>query len=79
MQMKILGIISVDFNVTDQLLIKYFAFVRYWRKNKSTMGEYISYLSFHAGLCQKYYCTIISLDLVHIKLVNLIKICLNES
>jgi hypothetical protein len=25
------GIISVDFDVVDQLLIKYSAFVRYWR------------------------------------------------
>jgi hypothetical protein len=30
--MKLLGIISVGFNVTDQLLIIFFAFVRYWRK-----------------------------------------------
>jgi len=27
--MKLLGIISVDFNVTDQLLSRYSAFVRY--------------------------------------------------
>jgi len=31
--MKLLGIISMDFDTIDQLLIKYFAFVRYWRKN----------------------------------------------
>jgi hypothetical protein len=30
--MKFLGIISVDFNIVDQLLIRYSAFVRYWRK-----------------------------------------------
>jgi hypothetical protein len=29
---KLLGIISVGFDVTDQLLIRFFAFVRYWRK-----------------------------------------------
>jgi hypothetical protein len=29
---EITGVISVDFDVTDQLLIRYFAFVRYWRK-----------------------------------------------
>jgi hypothetical protein len=29
------------FDVTDQLLIRSFAFVRYWRKNGSTMGQYI--------------------------------------
>jgi hypothetical protein len=32
---KLLGIISVGFDVTDQLLIRYFAFVRYWRKNET--------------------------------------------
>jgi hypothetical protein len=34
----------MDFNITDQLLNGYFAFVRYWRKNGSKMGQYISYL-----------------------------------
>jgi len=33
--MSLLGIISVDINALDQLLIKYSAFVRYWRKNGS--------------------------------------------
>jgi hypothetical protein len=31
------------FDVTDQLLIRLPAFVRYWRKNESTMRQYISY------------------------------------
>jgi hypothetical protein len=30
--MKLLGIISMGFDVTDQLLIRFSAFVRYWRK-----------------------------------------------
>jgi hypothetical protein len=30
--MKLLGIISVGFDVTDQLLIRFSAFVGYWRK-----------------------------------------------
>jgi hypothetical protein len=30
--MKLLGIISGGFDVTDQLLIRSFAFARYWRK-----------------------------------------------
>jgi hypothetical protein len=42
--MKLLGIISVGFDVTDQLLIKFFAFIIYWRKNGSTLRQYISYL-----------------------------------
>jgi hypothetical protein len=31
------------FNVTDQLLVRFSAFVRYWRKNGSTMRQFISY------------------------------------
>jgi hypothetical protein len=33
----------VGLDVTDQLLIRFSAFVRYWRKNGSTMRQYISY------------------------------------
>jgi hypothetical protein len=33
MQMKLLGIIIVDFDITDELLIRYSAFVRYWIRN----------------------------------------------
>jgi len=32
MQMKLLGIINVDFDAAGQLLITYFAFFKYWRK-----------------------------------------------
>jgi hypothetical protein len=37
--MKLLGIISMEFDVTDQLLIRFSAFVGYWRKNGSTMRQ----------------------------------------
>jgi hypothetical protein len=40
--MKLLGIFGVGFDITDQLLIRFFAFIRYWRKNGSKMGQYIS-------------------------------------
>jgi len=33
--MKLLGIISVDFDVIDQLLLKYSTFVKCWRNNGS--------------------------------------------
>jgi hypothetical protein len=33
----------VGFDVTDQQLIRFSAFVRYWRKNGSTMRQYSSY------------------------------------
>jgi hypothetical protein len=40
---KLVRIISVCFDVTDQLLIRFSAFVRYWRKNGSTMRQYVSH------------------------------------
>jgi hypothetical protein len=39
---KLLGIISLGFDVADRLLIRFSAFVRYWRKNGSTMIQYVS-------------------------------------
>jgi len=39
-----LSIISVDFDTTDQLLIIYSAFVKYFRKNGNTMNQCISSL-----------------------------------
>jgi hypothetical protein len=42
--MKLLGIVTVDFDVIDELLINYSAFVRYWRRSGGMMGQYISYL-----------------------------------
>jgi hypothetical protein len=44
MQRKLSGIISVGFDVTGQQLIIFSAFVKYSRKNGSTMGRCISYL-----------------------------------
>jgi hypothetical protein len=41
--MKLLGIINVDFDVTDQLLIRFSAFLKYWIKDGSAMRQYISY------------------------------------
>jgi hypothetical protein len=38
-------IISMSFNLTDPVLIRFSAFVRCWWKNGSTMRQYISYLS----------------------------------
>jgi hypothetical protein len=44
MQRKLLGIISVGFDVTGQLLIIYSAFIKYLRKNENTTRRCISYL-----------------------------------
>jgi hypothetical protein len=43
LKVKLLRIISVGFNKTDQLLIRYFAFISYWRKNGIIMRQCISY------------------------------------
>jgi hypothetical protein len=45
MQMKLLAVANVDFNVIDQQhLIKSPVSARYWRKNGNIMAQYISYL-----------------------------------
>jgi len=44
MQSKLLGIINVDFDTTDQLLIIYSAFIKYLRKNGNKMKQCIIYL-----------------------------------
>jgi hypothetical protein len=44
MQMKLLGITNMDFDVIGQRLIRYSISVRYWRKSGSIMAQYINYL-----------------------------------
>jgi hypothetical protein len=44
MQRKLLGSISVDLDVMGQLLIIYSAFIKYLRKNGSTVRQCITYL-----------------------------------
>jgi hypothetical protein len=45
MQIKLLGIINVDFDITDdEQLNRFSESGRYWRKNGRIKGQYISYL-----------------------------------
>jgi len=44
MQSKLFGIIIVDFDATDQIVIMYSAFIKYLRKNGDTVKQCISYL-----------------------------------
>jgi len=44
MQRKLLGIISVDFDATGQVLIIYSAFVKYLRNNGNIIKQCINYL-----------------------------------
>jgi hypothetical protein len=51
MQMKLLGITNVDFNITDQQLIKFSICSKYWRKNMSitvkTGGGHLYIMKLH--------------------------------
>jgi hypothetical protein len=58
--MQLLGIISVGFDETYQLLIRFSAFVRYWRKN---MGVQLASTSAIHRLEGGKYCKIFSYNL----------------
>lgn len=40
MPTKLFQILMVDFNVIDQLPIRYYSFVKYLRTNGNTVGQY---------------------------------------
>jgi hypothetical protein len=44
MQMKLLGITSVEFDIMSQQLLRSSISIRYWRKSGSIMVQYINYL-----------------------------------
>jgi len=76
------GLISVDFDATCQLMIIYFAFVKYLRKNGNKMKQCISYLLTLRQLTIQLggrSCIIFLLSLVSMKLVTLTKMCLKET
>ena len=79
MQKKLLGIIDVDFDATDQLLIIYSAFVKYLRKNWSTIRQCFSYLQTSRKLRKEVLYNILTEFGIPVKLVTLIKLCLNET
>jgi hypothetical protein len=47
MHRKLFGINSEEFDKTGHILIIYSVFIKYSRKNGSTMKQYISYLQFY--------------------------------
>jgi hypothetical protein len=68
MQTKLMGASRVDFNATDQLLIRFSAFVRHCRRNGSTMGQYTTYIhTSRMSVIQigEKYCTVFSFTLVY--------------
>jgi hypothetical protein len=81
--MKLLGIISVGFDVTDQMIFRYFAFVRYWRK-KDEYNEAVHHLfidpkkAYDLVRREVLYNILIEVR-APMKLVRFIKMCLNET
>jgi hypothetical protein len=81
--MKLLGIISVGFNVTNQLLIRLSAFIRYWRKkweyNETVHQLFIYFKKTYDSVRREVLYNILIDFGVPMKLVRLIKMCLNET
>jgi hypothetical protein len=77
--MKLLGIISIDFDVTDQLLIRFSAFLRYWRENETVHQLFIDFKRAHDSLIVEVLCNILLELSVPMKLVWLIKMCFHET
>jgi hypothetical protein len=80
--MKLLGTISVDFDVTDQLPIGFSAFVRYWKKweyNETVHQLFINFKKAYDSVRRELLYNIPIEFGIPIRLVRLIKICLNET
>jgi hypothetical protein len=73
----------VGFDVTDQLLIRFSAFVRYWKKNREyneTVHQlFIDFKKAYDSVRREVLYNILIEFRVPMKLVGLIKICLNET
>jgi hypothetical protein len=74
-------IISVGFDVKDQLLIKFSAFARYWRKleyNVTVHQLFIDFKKVYDSVTREVLYNILIEFGVRMKLVRLIKMCQNE-
>jgi hypothetical protein len=73
----------VNFSAIDPVLIRYSACVRYWRRNGSTVVLYISYLNTSRKpndlVGQEVLYNIFIEFAILLKLIGLIKVCLNET
>jgi hypothetical protein len=77
--MELLGINSVPFVATDQLLIRFFAVIRFWEKNGSTIRQYINFKKAYKSARREVLYNILIEFRVPMILVWLIKLCLNET
>jgi hypothetical protein len=82
MQSKLLGIISVDFDATGQLLIIYSAFIKYlskkWEYNEAVHQLFIDFKKAYDLLRREVLYNIFIEFGMSMKLVRLIQLCLTE-
>jgi hypothetical protein len=80
--MKLLGLISVGFDITEQVLIRFSTFVIYWRESGNTMRVYQLFIDFRKA-CDSVRREVLYNFLIKfgvpVKLVWLIKVCLNDT
>jgi len=82
MQGKLLGIISLNFDVTDQVLIIYSSFVKYVlgrprEHNKAVHQLFIDFKRTYDPFRREVLCNILIEFVIPMKLARLIKMCLN--
>jgi hypothetical protein len=79
--MKLLVIISVNFDIIDYILIQYSALIRYWRKNENTVELvhhlFVDFKKAYDSVSREvlYYSILIEFH-IPVELVSLIKMCL---
>jgi hypothetical protein len=78
MQTKLSGIISVDFDMSGKLLIVYSAFVK-WEYNGADHHLFIGFKKAYDSVRREVLYNILIESGIPMKLVGLIKICLNET
>jgi hypothetical protein len=77
--MKLLVIISVGFDITEQLLNRLRAFVRYWEYNENVHQPFIDFKEACDYVRREVLYNILIQFWILIKLVRLIKVCLSET
>ena len=82
MQEKLLWVINVDFDITGQPLIIYSAFARYFRKkweyNEEVHQLFIDFKKAYDSVKREVLYNILIESSIPMKLVRLLKMCLNE-
>jgi hypothetical protein len=80
---EIIGTISVGFDITDQLLMTFSAFIKYWRKkweySETVHQLFIDFKKVYDSMRIEVLYNILIEFGVPVKLVRLIKMCLNET